>query len=212
MDATETALIRRCQAGEKEAFEPIVRKYAGRAAGAAAVLLGCPHDALDASQEAFVRAWRHIKRFDASRPFYPWYATILRNICRTRIRRRARRRTVPLADGHASPASDGNPVLLAEETERRRRLFDAILTLKPAFREIILLKHFHEMSYKEMADALDIPIGTVMSRLHHARRALREALGGSPDGTPARSTAGAAGGETNAAGGTQSDSPDEDGS
>jgi RNA polymerase sigma-70 factor (ECF subfamily) len=178
MEATEAALIRRCQAGEKEAFEPIVRKYAGRAAGAATVLLGCPHDALDASQEAFVRAWRHIKRFDPAYPFYPWYSAILRNICRTRLRRRARRKTVTLADGHASPSSNGNPVVLAEQTERRKRLFEAILTLKPAFREIILLKHFNDMSYKEMAEALDIPIGTVMSRLHHARQALREALEG----------------------------------
>jgi len=177
MDSTEAALIRRCQAGEKEAFEPIVRKYAGRAAGAATVLLGCPHDALDASQEAFVRAWRHIRRFNADRPFYPWYSAILRNICRTRLRRRARRRTVPLAEGHASPSSDGNPVALAEQTERRQRLFEAILTLKPEFREIILLKHFHGLSYKEMAEALEIPIGTVMSRLHHARQALREVLG-----------------------------------
>ena len=177
MDQAEAALIRRCQAGEKEAFEPIVRKYAGRAAGAAAVLLGCPHDALDASQEAFVRAWRHIERFDTDCPFYPWYAAILRNICRTRLRRRARRRTVPLPDGHASPSPNGDPVVLAEQNERRKRIFQAILTLKPAFREIILLKHFHDMAYKEMAEALDIPIGTVMSRLHHARQALREALG-----------------------------------
>jgi len=156
MDQTEAALIRRCQAGE---------------------LLGCPHDAMDASQEAFVRAWRHIKRFDTDCPFYPWYAAILRNICRTRLRRRARRRTVSLPDGHASPSQNGDPVVLAEQNERRKRIFQAILTLKPAFREIILLKHFHDMAYKEMAEALDIPIGTVMSRLHHARQALREALG-----------------------------------
>jgi len=177
MDETEAGLIRRCQAGEKEAFEPIVRKYAGRATGAAAVLLGCPDEALDASQEAFVRAWRHIKRFDTSCPFYPWYAAILRNICRSRVRRRSRRRTVTLPDGHAAPASDGDPVVLAEQNERRERLFRAVLSLRPPFREIILMKHFHEMSYKAIAEALDVPIGTVMSRLHNARLALRDELG-----------------------------------
>jgi len=176
MDETETALIQRCQAGEKEAFAPLVRKYAGRAAGTAAVLLGCPHDAQDASQEAFVRAWRNIRRFQTGRAFYPWYAAILRNICRSRLRRRSRRKTVALADGHASPASDGDPVLLAEQDERRQRVYEALMTLKPAFREILVMKHFNDMAYKEMAAALDIPIGTVMSRLHHARQALRRAL------------------------------------
>jgi len=176
MDQTETALIQRCQAGDKEAFGPIVRKYAGRAAGAAGVLLGCPHDAQDASQEAFVRAWRNIRRFKPGYPFYPWYAAILRNICRSRLRRRSRRKTVALADGHASPASDGDPVLLAEQDERRQHVYGALLTLKPAFREILVMKHFHDMAYKEMAEALGVPIGTVMSRLHNARQALRKVL------------------------------------
>ena len=176
MDETEAVLIERCQAGEKEAFEPIVRKYAGRATGAAAILLGCPQEAQDASQEAFVRAWRHIKRFRPESPFYPWYSAILRNICRSRLRRRSRRPTVSLPDGQADPSSDGDPVLLAEQNERRRRLFQVVLALPPMFREILLMKHFQEMSYKEMAEALDIPIGTVMSRLHNARLALREAL------------------------------------
>jgi len=178
MDETEAVLIRRCQAGEKEAFEPIVRKYAGRATGAAAVLLGCPQEAQDASQEAFVRAWRHIERFRTDAPFYPWYSAILRNICRSRLRRRARRKTVSLPDGYAAPTSDGDPVMLAEQNERRRHLFQAILSLQSMFREILLMKHFQDMSYKEMAEALDIPIGTVMSRLHNARRALGEALSG----------------------------------
>ena len=162
MSENETALLERCRAGDKDAFGFVVKKYAGRASGAACVLLGCPHEALDASQEAFVRAWRNIRRFNTSSPFYPWYSAILRNVCRSRLRRRARRRTVALTDGHGDPSSDSNPVLLAERNERR----DA------------LMKHFQDMSYKGIAAALGIPIGTVMSRLHSARRALRETLAG----------------------------------
>ena len=178
MDESEAILIRRCQQGEKDAFAPIVRKYAGAASGAAYMILGCYDEALDASQEAFVRAWRHIKRFDLALPFYPWYATILRNVCLGRLKARARRKTVALTDGHADPHRDSNPVLLAERSEQRDRTWRAIMKLPLHHREVILMSHFEGMSYQQIADALRIPIGTVMSRLYNARRALREKLAG----------------------------------
>jgi RNA polymerase sigma-70 factor (ECF subfamily) len=178
MDESEAMLIRRCQQGEKEAFAPLVRKYAGAASGTAYVLLGCYEDALDASQEAFVRAWRHIKRFDLASPFYPWYATILRNVCLGRLKSRARRKTVALAEGHADGRSDADPVLLAERNEQRDRLWHAIMRLPLHHRGVVLMSHFEGMSYRQMADALHIPIGTVMSRLHNARQALRGHLTG----------------------------------
>jgi RNA polymerase sigma-70 factor (ECF subfamily) len=172
---SESTLLKRCQAGDKEAFGLVVRQYAGRATGAALLLLGRHEDALDASQEAFVRAWRHIRRFDPARPFYPWYATILRNVCLSRLRRLRRTRTQELVPDHPG-SGDSNPVLLAERNERHDRVWKAILALKPRQREIIVLSHFQQMSYKEIAAAVDIPIGTVMSRLHAARQALREKL------------------------------------
>ena len=178
MTENETALLERCQAGDKDAFGPIVKKYAGRASGAACLLLGCPQEALDASQEAFVRAWRNIGRFNSSSPFYPWYSTILRNVCRSRLRWRSRHKTVAPAEGHANPSTDADPVLLAERSERRDRMWRALVRLSDPFREIILMYHFHDMSYREIAAALGIPIGTVMSRLHSARMALRENLAG----------------------------------
>ena len=173
--ASESTLLKRCQAGDKEAFGLVVRQYAGRATGAALLLLGRHEDALDASQEAFVRAWRHIRKFDPTRPFYPWYATILRNVCFSRLRRLGRRRTYELAPDHPG-SGEANPVLLAERNECRDRVWQAILDLKPRQREIIVLSHFQQMSYKEIAAALEIPIGTVMSRLHAARHALRQKL------------------------------------
>ena len=178
MDEPETALLERCQAGERDAFGPIVKRYAAPASGAAYLLLGCYDEAVDASQEAFVRAWRHIKRFDTARPFYPWYSRILRNVCMSRLRRRARRRTVELSDAQADTDGDSDPVLLAERSERSRRLWRAIRALALHHREIIVMNHFQGMSYKEMAEALGVPIGTVMSRLHNARHALRERLAG----------------------------------
>jgi len=173
----ESTWLKRCKAGDREAFGLVVKRYAGRATGAALLVLGSYEDALDASQEAFVRAWRHIRRFDTARPFYPWYATILRNVCLSRLRRRTRRRTVQLLPDHPG-SGEANPVLLAERNERRDHVWHAILELSLRQREIIVLNHFQQMSYKEIAAALGIPIGTVMSRLHAARQALRKKLAG----------------------------------
>ncbi len=176
IDGSEAVLLKRCQAGDKKAFGAIVKRYAGRALGAATLLLGSREDAHDASQEAFVRAWRHIRRFDVERPFYPWFATILRNVCVSRHRKRARRPTVELTDGHAHQHPESNHVLLAERNERRDRVWWAIQALSESHREIIVMSHFQNLSYKEIAAALEIPIGTVMSRLHNARGALRKTL------------------------------------
>jgi RNA polymerase sigma-70 factor (ECF subfamily) len=177
----EAALLRRCRTGDKEAFGVIVKRYAGRAMGAACLLLGSHEDAQDASQEAFVRAWRHMRRFDPSRAFYPWFATILRNVCVSRLRCRYRRRTARLYDIHSSRPDHSSPVLLAERNERRDRVWQAIQRLSDAHREIIVMNHFQGMSYRQMAAALDIPIGTVMSRLHNARLALRKELADQED-------------------------------
>jgi len=178
MDESEVSWIRRCQQGEKEAFAPLVRKYAGAASGMAYVLLGCHEEAHDASQEAFVRAWRHIKRFNPAAPFYPWYAAILRNVCLGRMKSRARRKAEALGDGRADVRGDADPALSAERREQCERLWQAILQLPLHHRDVVLMNHFSGMSYREMAETLQIPIGTVMSRLHNARQALRGRLTG----------------------------------
>jgi len=170
----EAERIRRSQAGDREAFGMIVKRYAGAATGVAYLMLGCHADALDASQEAFVRAWRNIRRFRVPSPFYPWYSAILRNVCRSRLRRRRRTVSVDAVDPPADEQSD--PAGAVEKDERREIVRRAILALSPAQREIIVMSHFQEMSYKQMAAALDVPIGTVMSRLYHARRALKAKL------------------------------------
>jgi RNA polymerase sigma-70 factor (ECF subfamily) len=172
----EAEVMRRCRDGDRDAFGQIVKRYAGRAIGAALLLLGDHDEAQDASQEAFVRAWRNIRKFDPSRRFFPWYGTILRNICISRLRRRSGKRTVELLDGASGTPPEAGPVLLAERNERKDRIWRAIRQLSETQREVIVMNHFQEMSYREMAEALDIPLGTVMSRLHNARAALRKRL------------------------------------
>jgi RNA polymerase sigma-70 factor (ECF subfamily) len=176
MDESDDALIRRCRRGDTEAFGTLVKRYAGRATGLALVLVGNYPDALDVSQEAFVRAWRHIGKFRGDASFFAWYASILRKVSLTWLRRR--RKGVALVEAAAVPASGADPAVLAEQNEQAQRLWHAVLELPTKHREIIVLSHFQRLSYKEIADVLEIPIGTVMSRLHAARVALRAKLSG----------------------------------
>ena len=175
MEDPDAELIARSQAGDRDAFGKIVRRYAGAARAAAVMLLGSHDDALDASQDAFVLAWRHIHRFDPDARFYPWYSTILRNVCISRLRRR-RHQTEELSESHGS--DDSEPDLLAESNERRERVWRAVLKLSQPHREIIVMSHFQDLSYRQIAESLGVPIGTVMSRLHNARQALRRELEG----------------------------------
>jgi len=180
MDDSDDALIRRCQAGDTEAFGILVKRYAGRATAVALVLVGNYPDALDASQEAFVRAWRHIRKFRSESTFFAWYSSILRKVALTWLRRRHQRKDVDLLEAAAVPASGADPAVLVERNEQTERLWEAILKLPTKHREIIVLSHFQHLSYKQIAHALEIPIGTVMSRLHAARVALRAQLSGEP--------------------------------
>lgn len=176
-DESEASLIRRSQSGDKEAFAVLVRRYAAGSIGSAYVLLRNHADALDVSQEAFVRAWRGIRRFAAEASFYTWYSTILRNLCVRRLRRRGAGWAGDLDD--QTPASpDCDPGLLAERNERTARVWRAVLALPLIHREVVVMYHFQHMSYRQIAKALQVPLGTVMSRLHNARTALREKLAG----------------------------------
>ena len=176
----ENHIILRCQRGDKRAFGEIVNKYMKRAYFSALGLTGSHEAALDMSQDAFVRAWRSIKKFEPGRNFFTWYYQILRNLCFNFIRDRSR---------HARPFSqiDGDVLLSVsddtqdsssaiEHEEIRKSVWDALNSLKPHEREIITLKDFQDLSYKEIADILECPIGTVMSRLFTARQALKMKL------------------------------------
>lgn len=176
----ERELILDCQRGVKQAYGPLVKKYMKRAYYTALGLIGSPEAAMDLSQEAFIRAYRAIKRLDADKKFFTWYYRILKNLCLNYLRDRAR---------HARPFSEvgETTVMKLSDTEQdafqqvarketREAVWHAINALKPAEKEIIILKDFQDHSYKEIAELLDCPIGTVMSRLYNARQALKSKL------------------------------------
>lgn len=182
-DASDIRIIREVQAGHREAFETLVRKYMRQAHGIAMQFVQNSEDALDLSQDAFLKTFKAIGRFDTEQRFFPWFYRILRNTCMTFLKRRGLVRRCSL-----SATAEGEPdfELVDEATppphavlisgELREEFWSAFNRIPLRDREILALRHFQEQSYQEIADVLGIPIGTVMSRLFHARRRLRERL------------------------------------
>jgi RNA polymerase sigma factor (sigma-70 family) len=171
-------MIRRCLAGDTAAYEPVVRAYEPAARRVALGILRDPDAASDAVQEAFIKAYRGLGGFDPSRDFRPWLLRIVRNQCRDMLRRgRAgpglERITPLLADRMASDADAGRE---ARQAEAREVLWTALGRISVDHREALVLKELEGLGYGEIAQALGVPEGTVASRLHHARRALRAVL------------------------------------
>jgi len=178
----EGSIIERCQKGDREAFAFIVQKYMKPAYYVALGYVGSADDALDLSQDAFVNAFRHIKRFDPTRNFFPWFYSILKNLCMNHLNRLRRRREDSIDQMEADqgyvtiPVSTVNPENSMVRTDLADKIGQALSRLRPKDREILILQHFEDFSYQEISNLLGIPIGTVMSRLYSARRALRREL------------------------------------
>jgi RNA polymerase sigma-70 factor (ECF subfamily) len=178
----EGSVIERCKKGDREAFSAIVQKYMKPAYYVALGYVGRPEDALDLSQDAFVNAFRHIKRFDSSKSFFPWFYSILKNLCMNHLNRLRRRREDSIdqmaeEEGQISiPIEAVGPEEQVVRKDLEIKIGQALQRLRPKDREIIILQHFQDYSYQEIADLLGIPMGTVMSRLYSARQALRREL------------------------------------
>jgi RNA polymerase sigma-70 factor (ECF subfamily) len=143
--------------------------------------VGSREDALDLSQEAFARAFRARHTLDPDRPFYAWLYAILRRLCFNFVRdTKARGRLLDadrpdwlIASGRSA---DADPASQVQRADARRRVSEAIERLPAREREVLVLKEFEELKYREIAELLNIPLGTVMSRLYAARKRLAEAL------------------------------------
>jgi len=181
MDEDQQA-IKDCQLGKTESYRILVDKYKTRAYYAALLITGNRDDALDLSQEAFYKAFRAIKTFQTGKNFYTWLYKILKNLCINHYKR-IKRRNIVFTDADESEgaslylSSAPNPAEVFEINEMRDILWKGLMDLKKDDREIIILKEFNEMSYKEIADVLSIPVGSVMSRLYYARKKLAKILG-----------------------------------
>ena len=176
--ALETELIRKCQAGAREFYEPLVRAYEAEARRVALGILGDGDAASDAVQQAFIKAYRSIDRFELGRAFRPWLLQILRNQCRDMLRRRKAGFETTRMDQVLTErlASGADPERDRRRTAAVELLWEGLGRISVEHREVLVLKELEGYSYGEIAEAMDIPQGTVASRLYHARRALRGAL------------------------------------
>lgn len=192
---TTAELVRRAQAGELAAFNQLVVQYQDAAYSLALRFLGDREAAEDATQEAFIRAYRGIARFQGDR-FRSWLLTIVANAARDELRRRKRRVTRSIDQSRDDPErpaidpadDDPGPEALAEQLELRGVLERALASLPEDARMAVLLVDVHGMSYEEVANAVAIPVGTVRSRLSRARARLREVLRTEPSVTAVRQT------------------------
>ena len=177
-------LIRRAQRGAADAFEQLLLEHQKNVYNLCYRMAGIPDDAMDLSEETFLRAWRCLEQYQFASAFSTWLYRLCSNICIDFLRRRRRQQTVPLtfedADGeeqtYAVPDAQPLPEEQVELKLTRETLAAAMAQLLPEHRAVLQLRVVNEMSYEQIADVLDIQIGTVKSRLSRARNQLKKIL------------------------------------
>jgi RNA polymerase sigma-70 factor (ECF subfamily) len=169
------AAVRAAQKGDRAAFEWLVRQHQQRALAVAIGVLHHKEDARDACQEAFLRAFRALDRFDGSAQFSTWLHRIIVNICIDKLRH-DRHGAVTLDAVEATLAGDDNPARTVESAQLGGRVGAALAQLTANHRTVLVMRELQGLSYQEIADAMKCSLGTVMSRLFHARKRLQAIL------------------------------------
>ena len=175
----ERELIRRCLDGDAAAFEPLVERYHRPLFRVAARMLGDREEARDVTQTAFLKAYVALATCDGERRFFSWIYRIVVNECLNTLRGRRSMQPVPLdplINDQLQPAAAVQDT--AEAAERHVRIRGALLQLPADQRDVIVMRHFAELSYGEIAAELGIPEKTVKSRLFSARQRLCQLLAG----------------------------------
>lgn len=160
--------------GEKSAMKELVDRYKTKAYYLALGMVGNSDEAYDISQDAFIRVLKSAKKFNPDQRFFPWFYSIISNLCKDLLARRARKDNpkIDIDDCEFLLVDESNPESATLKKERAKIVRRAIMKLSFEDREIIMLKHFKDMPYDEIASVLKIPKGTVMSRLYYARKKL----------------------------------------
>ena len=180
----ENKIIEQVLAGDNNAFGLLVERYQDRVYNLALRMCGNPDDAFDLAQEAFFRAWRGLSGFQGDSAFSTWLFRLSSNVCLDWLRAKKRRPTVSLTavddDGEETqldlPDPGKSPEELLEAAEDQATLAKAMNQLPVEYRQILTMRAINDMSYTEIAEALQIREGTVKSRISRARLALRNIL------------------------------------
>lgn len=172
----ELLLISRARGGDREAFGELVEQYRDNVYRLAYRMCGNAYDADEAAQEAFVAAWRALPNFRGDAKFSTWLYRLTTNAAIDVIRREKRHQTV--GDGEMMELADDadSPQETVERTEQQEAVQKALSTLSEEYREVLLLRYMEELDYAEIAEVLQLPSGTVKSRINRAKAALKTAL------------------------------------
>jgi RNA polymerase sigma-70 factor, ECF subfamily len=184
--ASDVALVRAAQKGNMAAFEELVVRHRDKIYARAFSMLRNEDEALDLSQEAWVKAWQRLKQFQGESSFVTWLTRIVINLCLDQLRKQKRQRTESIEQiGDESggverqmPVVTPNPTARLERDELRQRIDRALGQLSVEHRTVLVLHEFEEMEYKQIAKVMQCSIGTVMSRLFYARRKMAVLLAG----------------------------------
>jgi len=175
---SDVALLERCRSGDATAFDELVLRYKDRLYNMLYRFFGSEEDALEATQDVFIRAYRGLDGFRGESNVYTWLYRIATNLARNRLRdskRKGRDKAVSL-DAEAASCDARTPGQMAMSRELEEILQRCLDELPEIYRMTFVLRVFEEMSYEDIGHVMGCPRGTVKSRLNHARRLLRERL------------------------------------
>lgn len=179
MARPDAELITLSQQGDKQAFAELVDRYQKRVYTMAVRLLGDMEESRDVAQEAFLRVYRALPRFQKDADFLPWLYTITANIARDRWRRRKREEgaiSVPFDETIAAADNRFSPETILEAKDMKQMVEKAVASLPWEYRVAIVLRHIQDLSYKEIAEIMKLPLNTVKTRIRRGRLMLREIL------------------------------------
>ena len=182
MDIQEQRLVDAARGGDEAAFEQLVRQYEKRVLALTNRMCRNPEDAAEAAQEAFLSAWQGLKFFRGDSSFSTWLYRLASNACVDLLRREGRHQAAAgpsLNDEEVKldvPDTAATPHEAAEKQELREQIEKGLRALSPDHRQVLVLREMHQLSYDEIAQTLDIDVGTVKSRISRGRKQLRNFL------------------------------------
>ena len=182
--ASDQELVGWAKRGDMAAFEELVARHRDKIYARAFSMMRNEDEALDLSQEAWVKSWQRLKQFQGDSSFGTWMTRIVINLCLDQLRRRKRQRTESIEEmdeesggvERQMPVVNENPTERLERGELRQKIDRALSQLSHEHRTVLVLHEFEEMEYKEIARTMECSIGTVMSRLFYARRKMAALL------------------------------------
>ncbi|MGY8672662.1 MAG: RNA polymerase sigma factor [Verrucomicrobiia bacterium] len=183
-EADDKQLVAASQDGGMEAFEELIFRHRDKIYARAYSMMRNEDEALDLSQEAWIKAWQRLKQFHGDSSFATWMTRIVINLCLDQIRRQKRKRaeSIEKLDEELGGVERQMPVVIVNPTagmelsELRQRIDQAMVKLSDAHRTVLILHEFEELEYKQIAKVMGCSIGTVMSRLFYARRRMASLL------------------------------------